>query len=274
MLMNQPVQALSLTSAVNNWWANSRHPRILHLFDHACNLINERGEVFSVVTPQIGNGPFNLVIETNDLFSELLSLESPISISPTHLTIGSLSIHTAGAELWEPRPDWQLLHSRKDDITTQLLKLPVANDPFSHSLVSNLSATLATTDTSTAKTIASQLAGLGNGLTPSGDDFIMGALYAAWIMHPPDIACTLVQKVAETAAPLTTSLSAAWLRSAGRGEAGILWHDFFKVLLSENAVKIQTAMEQILVVGATSGADALSGFIQTFLHDRVKTSHG
>lgn len=60
--MTFSVTALSLAPTVNDWRADSRQPRILHVFDHASNLINERGEVLSVVTPQIGNGPFNLVI--------------------------------------------------------------------------------------------------------------------------------------------------------------------------------------------------------------------
>jgi hypothetical protein len=49
---------LSLAPAVNTWLKDSRHPRILHIFDSACNLINESREVLSIVTPQIGRGNF------------------------------------------------------------------------------------------------------------------------------------------------------------------------------------------------------------------------
>jgi hypothetical protein len=61
-----------LALAVNDWLANSCQPHILHVFDHACNLINEHREVMSIVTPQIGNGLFNLIVEYNVLFSEHL----------------------------------------------------------------------------------------------------------------------------------------------------------------------------------------------------------
>ncbi|HXD12473.1 MAG TPA: DUF2877 domain-containing protein, partial [Anaerolineales bacterium] len=107
------------------------------------------------------------------------------------------------------------------------------------------------------------LAGLGAGLTPAGDDFIMGAIYAAWILHPFEVARGLAEEITDNAAPLTTSLSAAWLRSAGKGEAGILWHEFLDTLIDENTIQIQAAMDKILAVGETSGADALSGFIGT-----------
>ena len=261
------INALSLVSNVNDWLTNSRHPRILHVFDHACNLINERREVLSVVTPEIGNGPFNLVTEEDLFVSRNLNIESPISITQNQLILADLTINTTDAKLWNPCPNWEILHARKDDILTQLLSLPVPNYQISipKSLVFNLSYTITKADISTAKTVASQLAGLGQGLTPSGDDFIMGAILAAWIIHPPNIAKVLAKDLASTAASLTTSLSAAWLRSAGKGEAGSLWHYFFDALLSENIMTIQGALEKLHNLGHTSGDDALAGFTSTFI---------
>ena len=48
------VNPLSFTSAVNEWMMKSHHPVVLHVFVHACNLINERREVLSIVTYEIG----------------------------------------------------------------------------------------------------------------------------------------------------------------------------------------------------------------------------
>lgn len=258
----QPFNAISLAPTAREWLATSRHPRILYLFDQVCNLINEQGEVLSIVTPGIGNGPFNLVVEDEICFSEHLGIESPISISPTQLYIGDLIIETAEAKLWNPRPDWEKLHARRDDILDQLLSLSLPDHQLSvpDTLASNLSSPLASKDMSTAKTIATQLAGLGIGLTPTGDDFIMGATYAVWIIHPPKNARLLAQEIIKTAVPLTTSLSAAWLRSAGRGEVGILWHQFFDALVTGEEVEFHIA--KILAVGETSGADAFSGFLR------------
>jgi hypothetical protein len=298
----QPIHTLSLAPDARNWLANSRHPRILHVFDHACNLINKRGEVLSLVTPQIGNGPFNLLLEKDICFSEHLDIESPITILNDQLTLGDLTINLINAKSWSERPDWNLLYARRDDVHHQLMKLPITNypkcggfdtcmicqanhvrcqctPPVNHSgllnhrylpiiqsLLSDFTSALVHVDIPTALTITSQLAGLGQGLTPSGDDFIMGAIYAAWIIHPPEIAGPLAREITNIAAPLTTSLSAAWLRSAGRGEAGILWHQFLDTLISAHPVNIQEAMNKILAVGETSGADALAGFIRLFVY--------
>lgn len=269
------LNALSLTFDVNAWLTNSNHPRILHVFDHACNLINENREVLSVVTKHIGNGPFNLVVEEDVSFVEHLNVDSPVTVQDNYLLLGNLTIHTADAQQWSPQPNWENLHTRQDKIFDQIAKLPgTTYQPFlPHSLLSTFSTSIAAADVSSCITSARQLAGLGQGLTPSGDDFILGALYAAWIMHPPEMARVLAQEVTHTAAPLTTSLSAAWLKAAGKGEAGVLWHEFFDALISGEAMTIQSAMDTILAVGATSGADALSGFISTFECNQISTQH-
>lgn len=263
----QFINAHSLTHNGNDWMANSRHPRILHVFDHACNLINERREVLSIVTPQIGNGPFNLIVEDDVLFSNPLNLESPVSISANRLILGNLTIHTADAKLWSPRPDWEKLHAHQDLILNQLTQFPIVNyQPLLPiSLLSTFSTSIATADLPSSFAVSRRLAGLGIGLTPAGDDFILGAVLAAWIIHPIEIAGVLAKGITNTSAPLTTSLSAAWLRSAGKGEAGILWHQFFEALISSKPAEIQTATDRILAMGETSGADALAGFIGTLI---------
>jgi hypothetical protein len=273
--MVQSINALSAAPRVGGWLANSRDPRILHIFDDVCNLINEREEVLSIVTPRIGNGPFNLVIADDLCFSDSLQVESQVFRSPDQLMIGEVIIHLLSAKLWNSRPDWTRLYSHRENIARCLMELR-ANNQFSHSLALDLSSALAAANFCSAKIIASKLAGLGIGLTPSGDDFIMGAIYAAWIIHPPKIAAPLVQGIVNTAAPLTTSLSAAWLRSAGEGEAGNVWHEFLDALVSENALRIEERMNNILAVGETSGADALAGLTSVFMSwmEKGGFSHG
>lgn len=261
----QLIRTLFLTRCVSDWLQNSSQPRILHVFDRVCNLINERNEVLSIVTQEIGHGPFSLVLESDALFSNDLHVEAPVSISSIQLIVGDFLIDTARADLWNPRPDWEILHKDRDHIAGQLNKIPVPGFQLPKPLISSLTSSLASGDISTAKNAASKLAGLGIGLTPSGDDFIMGALYATWIVHPSNVACILAEEIASTAAALTTSLSAAWLRVAGKGEAGILWHKFFDALLVGPIANPTYAMEKILAVGATSGAEALAGFIGTFI---------
>ena len=260
------VNALFLTSTASDWLANTHHPAVLHIFDRACNLINEHRKVLSIVTPEIGNGPFNLVIESNPQFNSHIDLESSISMNPTTLCLGSFTIHTQKARLWDARPDWKTLHANRGAILQQVSLLSNPKPPISNLRSSNsLSSSLAAADLRCSVTAAKQLAGLGQGLTPSGDDYITGALYAAWIIHPHDVTERIAREIATIAIPLTTSLSAAWLSAAAKGEAGVMWHTFLDALVAGEPSDIEVQVSNILSTGATSGADALAGFIDTLI---------
>jgi hypothetical protein len=256
--MKRLLSARSLTTQVEDWLATTQAPRILHLFERACNLLNERGEVLSIVAPGIGNGPFNLVLAREVCFVDSLSLESRISFSPGQLSLGDLTISTVSAQRWDPQPDWERLHRHRKEIAAQLQPSWISDDPFS-----DFTLPFANADLPSAQDMAARLAGLGMGLTPAGDDFLMGAMYGIRILHPSAVALPLVHALANTAAPLTTSLSAAWLRSAARGEASEPWHAFFNALLTANSSDVQFQVVRLLSVGHTSGADALCGFLKT-----------
>jgi hypothetical protein len=274
----QVIYASSLTDHVKSWLTASQNSRVLHVFGDACNLINEHGEVLSVVTDKIGNGPFNLVIEEDILFSDHLNAESKISIQSKQLTLEDLYINIDKAGVWLSHPSWEILHGKRDNILNQVISLQEWETFIKQEIASSQSALLAMTpftdflissivsaDIPKSIDSAKQLAGLGQGLTPSGDDFILGAILAAWIIHPRDTAGVLAKEITNAAAPLTTSLSAAWLRSTGSGEAGILWHNFFNALIADDSNALQLHITELLSAGHTSGADAFAGFISTLI---------
>src|SRR5690606_24316898 len=129
--MTRLLAARSLTAQVGDWLTTTQAPRILHIFERACNLLNERGEVLSIVTPGIGNGTFNLVFPREICFLDALSFESCISVSPGQLSLGDLIISTARAELWDPQPDWERLHRHREEIAAQLQPSWISDDSFS-----------------------------------------------------------------------------------------------------------------------------------------------
>ena len=280
--MKQIIDALSMTSHVHNWLASSTSPQILHVFDSACNLINERREILSVVTQAVGAGPFNLVIERDIRFAEYLNLATPVSAAVEQLSLGDLIVHFSGAELWDCHPDWKILHAERDTILRQARQLSEAVPRVSRlcgapqwgQFAGFLSSSIATADIASCVDAAQKLAGLGQGLTPSGDDFMMGAMFAARIIHRREVAEFIAGEIGKAAEPLTTSLSAAWLRAAAKGEAGILWHTLFDALISGEASAIGFHTSNILSIGATSGADALAGFINTCIaYTEIEDQH-
>lgn len=257
----QSINAVSFTNDVKAWLMTSSQPKILHVFDDVCNLINERREVLSVVIDEIGNGPFNLIVDEPVIFAKHLDAESKVSIQKTQILLGDITISLINAQMWNSMPRWSDLRKRKDEIVDRLALLQIDNDNESILQFSNsLTNAILKADITALQGTSSKLAGLGIGLTPAGDDFLMGAMYAAWIIHPQEVAKEITEEIANVAVPLTTSLSGAWLRSAAKGEAGELWHEFFDALIEEKSMYLP--MSKILSVGETSGSDALAGFLE------------
>lgn len=263
------LHALSLAPAAREWLQSAIEPRVLHVFDRACNLIDSRGDVLSIVTPSIGNGPFSIVVPIDRDFSSLVTVDSKTEVGNWGLEIGTIRIDLRHAQVWQPRPRWaearraNVIPSdpRERGISITKRTESLFNEVTSFQNVANdLGIAIANNDLETCRRIARQLAGLGIGLTPSGDDFLIGTMYAVWLSRPAAEATLLTQAMADEAAPLTTSLSAAWLRAASRGEANVSWHALIDALIDRDRRGWSAASDRILDTGYTSGADALSGF--------------
>jgi hypothetical protein len=114
-------------------------------------------------------------------------------------------------------------------------------------------------DLASLRSGAAQLAGLGGGLTPAGDDFLTGAMLWAWLAHPaPAGYCATLLSASITG---TTILSAALLQAASRGECSAPWHDMLGALAGGSDAELERAVQGVLAHGHTSGADALAGFL-------------
>lgn len=121
-----------------------------------------------------------------------------------------------------------------------------------------------------ARAAIETLAGRGPGLTPSGDDFLVGVLHAVTCW--PDLAAAglaadLHARIAAVAVPRTTRISAAYLDAASRGWATSPWHALVDALAQYPAAgPLEAAARRLLATGETSGADGLTGFCWAWAH--------
>jgi hypothetical protein len=261
---------------------------VLAVFERACDLVTHDGDVIALVSPQIGDGPLNVVVDgAADLFARVHT-GAPVRLEEERLWVGGLAIDLKGAAGWEPRPDWITLRERRAAIasclpllhatclrpapTGSLLALlgapPHGNVLTGSTFAAAREATQALReswagDAERLQAGASGLAGLGGGLTPAGDDFLTGAMLWAWLAHPAP--ARLCRALTEAAVDRTTTLSAALLRAAARGECSAPWHALLAALSEglgdEGEARITAAVQEILARGATSGADSLAGFL-------------
>lgn len=112
-------------------------------------------------------------------------------------------------------------------------------------------------DVSRARAAADRLIGLGPGLTPSGDDALVGVAASAAVLGPEG--ASFLAGIARDARTRTTSVAAALLLHAARGEFAGGLHDLLRALLGRDPGAVRPAVERALAWGATSGADTLVG---------------
>ena len=99
-----------------------------------------------------------------------------------------------------------------------------------------------------------ELLGLGRGLTPSCDDWLVGYMYAVRRIGKAQICAAVSEAVLEYAGEYTNAVSAAYLRAAARGE----YYELLEgCLFGEDADSIA----RLLSIGSSSGSDMLSGLL-------------
>jgi hypothetical protein len=104
----------------------------------------------------------------------------------------------------------------------------------------------------------SALVGLGPGLTPSGDDFLIGALAALDAVGQTKTHAALGEAVAAAAPARTSPLSASFLRAAAAGYAGENLHALVAAVVGGHLDAAAAAAGRI---GHTSGWDTLAGAV-------------
>lgn len=234
------------TPRVRRWLAHSREARILHLFADVCNLVNEEGQVMSLVSRRIGAGPFALVLAARSAWPVNSRAGVKIDRQAERLSVGPLQLAYGAAASWQPRPAWERLRGWRGTGEHQ----PEALPPSIAVLLQQLLDGIDRGERAVVQTVAARLAGRGQGLTPTGDDVLVGVLYALWVWQPDGAGW--MRLIAESAAPRTTSLSAAFLRAAAAGEATRAWH---RLVAGDSG-----AVADILATGHSSGAETWAGF--------------
>jgi hypothetical protein len=282
------VKAISISRRVKDSWDEALPgSRVAAVFDRACNLLSVDGRVTSLVLPDIGNGPLNVVVQGQRGAFLGTRPGQQTATSGDGLAIDGLSITIGQAVVWEPCPDWVHLRQHQGLAMGLASALDAA---LRHASSPGLLALLVSTGDSgmsdghyrdairdkalrgarevgsgmTGSSAALRrgarlLAGLGEGLTPSGDDFMVGAMLWAWLTHPqPERACQMMLK---EAVPRTPVLSKALLETAAAGECSEAWHQLLQALVRGHRPDITKATLSVLAFGQTSGADALAGFL-------------
>jgi hypothetical protein len=293
------VHSAWISSTIQPALERSTTGRVLHVFDSAAYLTNQAGDVLAIVSEEVGPGPLSVVLAgvRHSVF-EALHPGEPARFTTGSILSNRLTIRLDGRR-WEACPSWDSLRAGRELLRAclpEMREILVACAPAG-SLASllgpppsrpSMTSTIRFVDEAAARSdvflaalgaalrhgpgpipsalgdlrrAAGDLAGLGGGFTPAGDDFLVGAIYALFSWMPSPIAQLVSAEIAAAAAPRTTSVSAAYLRAAAGGAAGPRWHRLVDSVIRCNNPERRLAVRLLAQVGHTSGADALAGFL-------------
>ena len=118
-----------------------------------------------------------------------------------------------------------------------------------------------------------RLVGLGAGLTPSGDDVLVGVT-AALTALGDERARPLARSWARDAIGRTTVVAEAFHRHAAAGAYSERLHDVLRAILTGPVAAIPAAVRTAAAWGATSGTDTLAGILMALDLPRAGAERG
>lgn len=205
----------------------------------------------------------------------------PVRFFPDGLSVGGSYFNTMRASRWDPYIAHFLPSAPSTDLNFLLdclrgimpkgglssLVLPDAKGTSSAwstveaaEILSSAHPALSARNWALAARQLSALIGLGEGLTPSGDDFLCGLLAASHLIDTP--AATAFRKALCAVLPAlltqTNHISAGFLRCAMEGQFSR------PVIALAQGVSLSSAQASFAAIGHSSGADTLSGMVFLF----------
>lgn len=242
------------------------------------------GELYTIGCNQIDNAPNTLIIDLQNFEGMKVDVNDQVYSANNIITIDNkMSIKLDNAKCWEGRlpaypantdilkknmnkmKQYIEAHGKRGGINSKL----VDKNPFEHELsrmiherTDLLLTALLNKHMKEAVQHAVSLLGLGPGLTPSGDDFLVGLFTVFHLEKSPYFSykwfCREVEKVAKTA---TNDISYMALKKASIGKVRETIISLTDALLYGNEKELIFSLKQVLNIGSSSGTDIALGIL-------------
>ena len=260
-----------LDSLTKNYFTGS----VVGIYQDFCNILGNDGRMITLAISPMGKSPFSVLIEWQDSFMSIVA-KMNVQADQYGIKVGdAIFISLDNAETWVPKmpqfprtfrlkaPSAELLFDYTHWLEPTFYnssnkyvidKLMSGAKELQHALVNR----------HPIKRSVTYLAGLGSGLTPSGDDYLLGVMASLWLTKNTHF----LDEIAWLSSQKTTSLSAAYLMAASKGDFAECWHDLAQAVLYQDPKALRHSISEFIQIGASSGRDALVGFSRHILESR------
>lgn len=294
--------SISISAVVKNILIPPLSGKVHSVFNHAIN-IAFGSELIGITRRRYGNSPFNILVDIPDplKFDSLWKQGDFVCAQKDHLVFSNhITINLKNCAIWDPdypstKKNSHLDKNILENFFDTLMLLPLKGIfwqktksyhqnkmPDLRVYTDSLMTACKKQDETTITTTLTRIIGSGNGLTPSGDDFLCGfvvtLLYAARLT---EISCQLSKTIDCLITALdfqkqnTTWTSQMMLKAAVKGwiiEPAIqIISDIF-----EGSLPNVNSITKMWSIGHSSGADMIAGIYQALnliYHDQNNTAH-
>jgi len=246
------------------------------VFARACNVACD-DTLLTLAGADAGNGPATLLLARGapgDL-RRLFAVGEPADCRQGRVRTRHVDLHLADARVWRPPAPRPLLPAPRIDAHLRFAFERLAQRRRAHSsvidgggapIVATLTEACRDLDRARAARQVDRLIGWGEGLTPAGDDFLVGLCAAlAGLAREDDRRrrfCDQLASALTSRLQRTTPIAAHYLRLAAQGHYTEPLLRLRDALLSEERRdRVGMALERAFDCGATSGADTVSGLL-------------
>lgn len=260
--------------------------RVHSVFARAVNVIVPDGTLLTLASREVDDAPDTLVVDVRSFDGTGVASGAPVAARDPVLHVGHrLAIRFDVASPWVPLLPWYPEHDAPLRRNLDALREHVAgldsgsgDDALSRSSgvstaaaaqlaqhATALGRALEHADLETAQLQGEALVGLGQGLTPSGDDLLVG-LFA--VLHLPGGPCEpfrdLGRRIVARSAERTHAISLSALRAAAEGRVRARVAALLSTLATGERENVLAALRAVLAIGSTSGRDIVAGVVLGF----------
>jgi hypothetical protein len=254
-----PLQALSVGLEINLWRPQGG---VVHsAFEHAVNLLMD-GELWTVLAAPQQDAPFGIRLAASERPRRLdVRAADAVHVRAGYLRVGAHVVDGRAATRWTPTR-WGSPASGLDVRLLRVEQRARARAWASSSAIADdVIAALSGSDAELTCAVRRSV-GRGPGLTPAGDDVLVGIL-TVLTSGAAGPAVSPAARLSDALAGVlhsTSDVSRHLLTQAARGLPGRALHELGKALCEGAPDHVLAgALESVLATGSTSGADACLG---------------
>lgn len=255
--------------------------RVHSVFTRTINVETSAGTLVTLAGCECDDAPDTIVTNVQGFAALEVAVGDPVTAARAQIDVeGRFSVDLLGAKPWQETltrvVDAERLRANLDVLLARLSAAGavggmVPSSAPADTWAAELARTLAARVTQVRLSLlrgdsrafgrhAGSLMGLGPGLTPSGDDFLVGLFASLHACAGPGVPLArLCAEIVEAHAGRTNAISLAALRHAAAGRVRASIARLLRQLGHGSGASLAAPLQRVLAIGSTSGTDIVAG---------------